>query len=67
MYPKNQNPTNFLRSQQLEPMVGGPPESELMHSSWLLEELGIRGQSIYTALFHHVGMETLGADRGQQY
>jgi len=45
--------SEFLRSQQPEPLVGGsssncPPT---------VEQQGIKGHSIYTALFHHLDME----------
>ena len=44
----------FYLLQQPEPVVGGP---SLNYPS-AVDEQGIKGQSIYTALFDHVDMET---------
>ena len=44
---------DFLRLQQPEPIIG---ESVNYHAA--ADMLGIRGQSVYTALFHHEDMET---------
>lgn len=45
---------NFYRLQQPEPVVGGPSSTYPP----AVEKQGIKGQSVYTALFHHVDMET---------
>jgi len=46
--------SDFLRLQELEPIVGGPPPTNYPPA---VDALGIRGQSVYTALFHHLDME----------
>ena len=45
--------SNFLRLQELEPIVGDPPTNY----PEAVDALGIRGQSIYTALIDHVDLE----------
>ena len=45
---------DFLRLQQPEPTVGHPTADYPTE----VDMLGIRGQSVYTALFHHQDMET---------
>ena len=49
--------SDFLRLQQPEPMVGDPPRNLLRPFPGSLEAQGIRGLSIYTALFHHLDMQ----------
>ena len=46
--------SDFLRNQLLEPIVGGA----LMNYPSLVDDYGLKGQSIYTALFDHLDMET---------
>ena len=41
--------SDFLRFQELEPIVGDPPTNY----PEAVDALGIRGQSVYTALFHN--------------
>ena len=45
---------NFYLLQQPEPVVGGPSSTYPP----AVEEQGIKGQSVYTALFHHLDMQT---------
>jgi len=47
---------DFLRFQAPEPMVGDTPGN--YHYPVAVNTLGISGQSVYTALFHHLDMET---------
>ena len=44
--------SNFLRFQQPEPIVGGPVATYPA----MVEEFGIKGQSVYTALFTNIDM-----------
>ena len=46
--------SDFLRLQQPEPIIG----DRLSNAPAAVEEQGIRGQSTYTCLFHHLDMET---------
>lgn len=46
--------SDFLRFQFLEPIVGGAP----MSHPPIVDDYGLKGQSIYTAFFDHLDMET---------
>jgi len=46
--------SDFLRLQLPEPVIGDPS----INCPSAMEEQGIKGQSVYTALFHHLDMET---------
>lgn len=46
--------SDFLRFQFLEPIVGGAP----MSYPPIVDDYGLKGQSIYTAFFDHLDMET---------
>ena len=46
--------SDFLRLQLLEPIVGDAP----MGYPSIIDDYGVKGQSIYTALFDHLDMET---------
>lgn len=46
--------SDFLRHQLLEPIVG----AALMNYPSLVDDYGLKGQSIYTAFFEHLDMET---------
>jgi len=46
--------SDFLRLQSFEPTVGDSP---IGHPS-ILDDYGLKGQSVYTAFFDHLDMET---------
>ena len=51
--------SDFLRLQLLEPIVGDAP----MSYPSIVDEYGLKGQSIYTAFFDHLDMKTFGCWR----